>query len=104
MDEDARRTNDILEEVAEQRAHQRDKYGNDVDDVNNMPGDWATYIGRYAFGWKPAGFPPYSEETLRVFRDNMVKVAALAVAAVESYERGAMRGTTRSWAPLVEGR
>jgi chaperone required for assembly of F1-ATPase len=77
----------ILNEITNERLYQEEKWGNTTDDTVNTPNDFVSYIGAYSTKWFPGGFPPYTEETVANFRKSMMKVAALAVAAVESVDR-----------------
>lgn len=72
----------IFSEVEAERQHQEQKWGNDFDD-RNTPYNWSAYIGRYATRNLIGEVDPAK------FRADMVKVAALAVAAIEAYERNA---------------
>lgn len=72
----------IYEEVAAERAKQREK-GDEFDKTNSR-NDWITYICRYASG---AGDKLWSRQDLE-FREAMVKVAALAFAAIEAHDNG----------------
>lgn len=49
--------------------------------------EWVGYITKYVTRWFPGGFSPWDAETDSAFRTSMIKVAALAVAAVEQYDR-----------------
>jgi hypothetical protein len=73
----------ILDEVHAERIYQ----GTNAEDVKNGPFEWIAYITHHATRWFPGGFPPYSESTLKTFRKQMITVAALAVAAVEQFDR-----------------
>lgn len=77
----------ILNEINKEREYQVQKWGNDADDTKNSFNDWVSYISRYATTWFPGGFPPYSDEAKVNFRRSMIKTAAIAVAAVESFDR-----------------
>jgi len=72
----------IYEAVAEERMKQREK-GDEFDKTNSR-NDWITYICRYASG---AGDKLWSRQDLE-FREAMVKVAALAFAAIEAHDNG----------------
>ena len=72
----------IYEAVAAERAKQREK-GDEFDKTNSR-NDWITYICRYASG---AGDKLWSRQDLE-FREAMVKVAALAFAAIEAHDNG----------------
>ena len=81
-------TSSVLEEVLKEREYQIGKFGGyAVDDEKNMPNDWLSYIVAYGGKWFPGGFPPYSTSTLDQFRKSMVKVAALAVSAIQWVDR-----------------
>lgn len=70
----------VLDNIATERKYQNDRFGTTFDDHNKL-NDWVTYITHYAsrnYG------PNISEST---FRLNMVKVAALAIAAIEAIDR-----------------
>lgn len=79
----------VLDEVAQERERQKAlAHGGDTDqfDKGNSRNDWVTYIAAYAgrAGAKVAR----NEREGQSFRDNMLKVAALAVAAVEAHDKG----------------
>ena len=75
---------DIIEAIITERKRQRelamngdtDKY----DRTTNLPNDWVAYICAYA-GRAATCFR--NEREKQDFRTNMIKVAALAVAAIE---------------------
>lgn len=73
-------TNEILDEVFEERKYQCDTYGAEFDDKNTA-NDWVTYITRYAAN---AGSDTFDREE---YEKALIKVAALAVAAIESSRR-----------------
>lgn len=66
-------------EIDAERLRQHSMWGNSFDD-HNTANDWATYIARYATD------AAFGEPGCR-WREQMVKVAALAVAAIEAFER-----------------
>ena len=67
----------ILAEISAERTYQDGIWGGAAnDDANNEESDWLRYIAEYA---KPDNNHP--------FRERMLKVAALAVAAIESIDR-----------------
>ncbi|MHA2063141.1 MAG: hypothetical protein ACXABY_02050 [Candidatus Thorarchaeota archaeon] len=70
----------ILEDIRKEREYQVEKWGNDFDDKNTA-NDWVTYITMYASAGARMDASP--EE----FRTAMVKVATLAVAALEAIDR-----------------
>lgn len=78
---------DILKEICVEREYQEKRWGNIADDTKNEPNDWAAYIAHHATRWFNGGFSPYDKQTVGQFRKQMVKVATLAVAAIESLDR-----------------
>lgn len=70
----------ILEEIRKERQHQHELWGNDFDDRNTC-NDWIAYITSYA------GKGVTLEASALEFREAMIKVATLAVAAVEAVDR-----------------
>lgn len=80
----------IFSEIDAERQYQDDKWGGpQVDDKENGEMEWVGYIVKYVTTWFPGGFAPWDGGTKAAFRKSMVKVAALAVAAVEQYDRQA---------------
>lgn len=78
-DEAELRTIDIYQEIVLERQYQDDLWGTKNDDKNNEE-DWVSYITEYASG--------LSERTKnKGFRERLIKVAALAVAALEAIDR-----------------
>jgi len=77
----------IFAEVEAERARQDVRWGTDVDDARNTPNDWVAYIAHHSTRWFKGGFTPYQPQVVDTFRAQMVKVAALAVAAIESLDR-----------------
>ena len=79
----------ILEEIHEERKHQDKKWGGPAHDDQHDPYAWVSFITVY-LGQSVSDFVNESgrfESKLRKFRYNMVKVAALAVAAIEVVDR-----------------
>lgn len=70
----------IYEEIDNEREYQDKKWGLENDNQNTS-NDWITYITAWA--GKAYSFPSNKEN----FRKNMVKVAAIAVAAIETCDR-----------------
>jgi hypothetical protein len=73
----------ISEVSAERQRQKRDLYDTDFDDQNTI-NDWIAYVCRYASdaeGFVDGTFHP------SIFRSKMLKAAAIAVAAVETYDR-----------------
>lgn len=73
----------IYTEIKAERAYQDNRWGKNFDD-NNSIYNWAAFITNYATNGL-TGNPLHA--TRVAFRKNMVKVAALAVAAIESIDR-----------------
>jgi hypothetical protein len=71
-------TEKVLKLVADERSRQREKWGNEHDDNEHTPEDWNWLISRYN------GRALNGDED---FQHLMIQVAALAVAAFESYDR-----------------
>lgn len=77
----------ILKEVSAERDYHHGGAGPEVDDQENGFMEWVGYITKYATRWFPGGFAPWGTTTQEAFRESMIKVAALAVAAVEQFDR-----------------
>lgn len=77
----------IFDEIRKERDYQTEKWGNTADDTLNTPNDFIAYIAHYSTRWFAGGFAPYNSSDVGRFRTMMVKVAALAVAAIESLDR-----------------
>lgn len=76
---------EILEEIVAERLSQNAKIPVGFDDGNSQE-DWVAYICAYA-GRAP-GKVFRNQREGQTFRGNMIKVAALAVAAIEAYDEG----------------
>ena len=76
----------IYQEVQAEREYQIKKWGNKADLEINRPMDFVGYIAHHSTRWFNGGFAPYNRATLDDYRREMVKVAALAVAAIESVD------------------
>ena len=76
----------ILDEIGHEREYQVQKWGEHADLHVNTPMDFVGYIAFHSGRWFGGGFRPYTRETLEAFRTQMVKVAALAVAAIQSVD------------------
>lgn len=70
---------DILSEILKERAYQDAKWGGSSHDDTETEENWQKYITEYANAQGSSS--DYD------FRKRMVKVAALAVAAIEAYDR-----------------
>lgn len=85
------RTSSVLGEIANERQRQREvAHGGDTDafDQTNSCNDWVAYISAYA--GRAAHKVPRNENADCHFRDMMLRVAALAVAAIEACDKGWM--------------
>jgi hypothetical protein len=81
--------NGIIQEIKEERQRQKTlALGGDTEnfDKTNGQGDWVSYICAYA-GRAPCRVFRNKREG-QSFRACMVKVGALAVAAIEAYDQG----------------
>lgn len=84
------RTERVLADIADERARQRtlEVNGQPIDefDQQNSRNDWVSYIVAYA--GRAADKVARNERQGEEFRKNMVKAAAIAVAAIEQYDKG----------------
>ena len=69
----------IFEEIEKEREYQDGKFGSEFDDKNTV-NDWVTYVNRYASDAAFTGSPDMQ-------RTKLLKVATLAVAALETFDR-----------------
>tara|TARA_Y100000310_G_scaffold291992_1_gene320387 strand:+ start:3350 stop:3604 length:255 start_codon:yes stop_codon:yes gene_type:complete len=79
----------ILNDIQVERDRQRSlSHGGDTDtfDKTNSRNDWIAYLAAYSGRAADKVFRNAREK--QDFRENMVKVAALAVAAIEAYDDG----------------
>lgn len=72
----------VLQEVKAERKYQDEKWGTAFDDKNTL-NDWAAYIGIYLGKATDMGNSAFPD----IQRKYMLKVATLAVAAVETFDR-----------------
>lgn len=70
----------IFQEINKERAYQDTKWSGT--DGENSPYNWGAYITAYT-SRSLIGFPGDTEARREAFKKDMVKVAALAVAAIE---------------------
>lgn len=77
----------IYDEIKAEHEYQDGKWGHETDDTLNTPWMWAAYISAYATKWMAGTFLPLGNVTTDAFRKGMIKVASLAVAAIESIDR-----------------
>jgi hypothetical protein len=71
--------NEIFKAIEDERAYQDTKWS--TIDAKNTPYNWAAYIGAYT-NRSLVGVPG-TDDQAKAFRKDMIKVAALAVAALE---------------------
>jgi hypothetical protein len=72
----------IIDEILAERAYQDQKWGTAFDDKNTI-NDWGTYIGIYLAKATNMGADAAEQ------RKQLVKVATLAVAAIQTFDRNA---------------
>jgi hypothetical protein len=77
----------VYDEIQVERGYQDSRWGTANDDKFNTPWMWVAYIARYSTTWMNGQFLPVGDYAVNNFRASMVKVAAIAVAAVESIDR-----------------
>lgn len=73
----------IISQITAEREKQVSKWGGPEKDIINSPADFVLYITHYATKWFKGGIPPHQTKD---FRENMIKVAALAIAAIEAHD------------------
>lgn len=83
--DDKRRS--LFGEVNYELDYQQTKFGTKEDDTINTPNHWVSYLAAYSTKWFTGGFAPYKNSAVDAFRTGMIKVAAIAIAAVESIDR-----------------
>jgi hypothetical protein len=69
----------VIRDVENEREHQEVRWGVVNDDCNTL-GDWLTYITKYAV-------LANTTDDLTTARHRLIQIAALAVAAAESFDR-----------------
>lgn len=77
----------VYKELEDERKYQRERWGDSVDLLINTPNDFVSYISHYSTKWLSGEFTPYSKETVDNFRIQMIKTAAIAIAAVEALDK-----------------
>ena len=77
----------IYKEIENEREYQQGRWGNETDDTLNEPFYWASYISKYSTNFMKGLFPPFPTDNVDLFRESMIKVAALSIAAIESLDR-----------------
>lgn len=77
---------EIFADIHDEREYQVAKWGDKFDDQNTI-NDWVTYLSMYAAQGATINLVSTMDEATERFRQSMVKVAAIAVAALETIER-----------------
>lgn len=78
---------DIYAEIKSERDYQLNKWGDKVDLEVNTPNDFVSYIAHHSTRWFNGGFEPYPSHVVDDYRTQMIKTAAIAVAAVEALDK-----------------
>lgn len=76
----------VLAQVREERRRQDKQWGGPSHDDAHVPSDWVSYVGEHLDRAKKSIVQRVLADPDR-YRQNMIEVAALAVAAVESLDR-----------------
>lgn len=76
----------VYDEIKAERDYQVERWGLRADKELNTPNDFVSYISCYSTRWFDNTFEPYCSETVDAYRKAMVKVATLAVAAIEALD------------------
>ena len=83
------KTNKILAAIGDERAMQEKRWGNSFDDTHS-PADWWTivsfYFTRGLMSWKTTRDDPFWYDK-KALRKDLVKIAAIIVAWIESIDR-----------------
>jgi hypothetical protein len=74
----------ILDEIRRERDRQDEKYGGRDHDDSHHPGDWCLILAKYL---GCAAADTIDAEPDAAFRGNMIKIAAVAIAAAQSLDR-----------------
>jgi hypothetical protein len=77
----------VYDEIRAERDYQRDKWGDEADVKVNTPNDFVSYISHHSTRWFNGGFTPYPKTVVDDYRTQMIKTAALAIAAVEALDK-----------------
>src|SRR5262245_19409868 len=86
MPPDADMLSQVLEWVYEEAQAESDRH--ESDDMLNDPGTWVTLISKHATKWRGESRGNLMDQfTVDKFQRQIVKVAALAVSAIESLRR-----------------
>lgn len=80
-------SHNLIRELDAEHEYQKKKWGTSGDDSKNTPWMWASYISQYATKWMVGEFLPIGRTTTESFRTCMVKVATIAISAIESIDR-----------------
>ena len=85
---DAKSISALLDEVRAERARAVARRGGDeVDGARDGFAEWTARVADCAARWMPGRFPPYGNEGIGALRRDAIKVANLALEAVERRQR-----------------
>jgi hypothetical protein len=74
----------VLEEIKRERDRQDETYGGPDHDDSHYPGDWCLILSKYL---GQAATETIDARPDAAFRDNMIKIAAVAIAATQCFDR-----------------
>jgi hypothetical protein len=74
---------EIFDEILEKREYQDSIHGGPKHDDEHGPDDWLIFIDQY----NTHGFSHVASSDRLNYRDTLINIAALAVAAIESFDR-----------------
>lgn len=75
----------VYQDIIKEREHQIERWGDPSHDDQHTVGDWAAIIDSYVVRLDNAKYDPDRSEVRR----RLVQIGALAVAAIESFDRKA---------------
>jgi hypothetical protein len=91
MDKEQEALAKVLQEVKFERSYQDAKWGGPKHDDTHSSFDWIVYLTKYlgqAVQFNDVWTSGNEPQGHKIFRDAMLKIAALAVAAIEWHDRG----------------
>lgn len=78
---------EILEEIKKERDFQDNKFGGEETDDLKSLGEWILLLNKY-IGKAICSFDLFDKNSIyKTYRFNMIKVAAVSIAAIESIDR-----------------
>lgn len=84
----------LFQGIEAELSRQETKWGHKIDDTVNTPWMWTAYVANEGTRWMVGTFPPLHRSVTDRFREAMLKVAAVAIAAVMSVDRQRNLGGT----------